>query len=131
MASAARDVLEAAGNTWDNNRKEFRTASGLAIQFLYAGERAGNGSEVKLPEPDDRSATTELEGLPVLSLGRLIKSKLASGQGNLRRTHKDFSDVVELLALHNLSRHLLGICTNRSSDFPRTRASRPREGVKC
>jgi hypothetical protein len=37
-------------------------------------------------------------------LARLIESKLACGQGNLRRTHKDFADVVELIAVHRLSR---------------------------
>lgn len=45
---------------------------------------------------------TELEGLPVVTLARLIETKLACGQGNLRRTHKDFADVVELIAAHNL-----------------------------
>jgi hypothetical protein len=53
---------------------------------------------------------TIIEGLPVLTLARLIETKLACGEGDLRRTHKDFADVVELIAAHNLStsfaRHL-------------------------
>jgi len=40
----------------------------------------------------------------VLSLARLIESKLACGLGSLRRTHRDFADVVELIAIHQLGR---------------------------
>jgi hypothetical protein len=51
-----------------------------------------------------------IEGLSVLTLAALIQSKLACGLGNLRRTHKDFADVVELIAIHQLdgsfARHL-------------------------
>lgn len=43
-----------------------------------------------------------IEGLPAMSLARLIESKIACGEGNLRRTHKDFADVVELIAVHQL-----------------------------
>jgi hypothetical protein len=59
---------------------------------------------VRLPDPGDETAVTQLEGLPVLTLAKLIEAKLACGQGNLRRTHKDFADVVELIAAHQLSR---------------------------
>src|ERR1700722_17532923 len=80
--------------------KEFRSPAGVAIQFLLAGDRAGAGSDVKLPDPGDERAITEIEDLPVLTLAKLIESKIACGQGNLRRTHKDFADVVELI-VHN------------------------------
>ena len=103
-ASAARLALEMAGWSWDNEQKEMRSPAGVAVQFLYAGERAGTGSEVRLPDPGDATAILELESLPVLTLARLIESKLACGQGNLRRTHRDFADVVELIAVHQLSR---------------------------
>ena len=43
-----------------------------------------------------------IEGLPVLSLPALIESKIACGEGDMRRTHRDFADVVELIALHGL-----------------------------
>ncbi|MFN6139536.1 MAG: hypothetical protein ACK480_13690 [Planctomycetota bacterium] len=33
---------------------------------------------------------------------RLIEMKLASGLGSMRRTHKDFADVVELIAIRRL-----------------------------
>jgi hypothetical protein len=71
---------------------------------LVSGERAGRDSEVRLPDPSDPRTITQLEGLSVLSLAALIESKIACGQSNLRRTHKDFADVVELVAKHQLGR---------------------------
>ncbi len=38
-----------------------------------------------------------IEGLPVLRLSRLIEIKIACGAENVRRMHKDFADVVELI----------------------------------
>ena len=79
-------------------------------QFLTAGDRAGSGSEVSLPDPSDKSVVEEIEGLTVLRLSKLIEAKIACGEGNLRRTHKDFADVVELILQNRLdssfARHL-------------------------
>ncbi len=99
-SDAVREALEGDRFAWDAKTKEFRSPSGVAVQFLLAGERAGKDSEVKLPDPDDVDTTTELEDLPVLTLAKLIESKIACGLGNPRRTYKDFADVVELI-LHN------------------------------
>lgn len=99
-SNAIRQALEAENFAWNAKQKEFRSPSGLAIQFLLAGDRAGKDSEVKLPDPGDEHAITEIEDLPVLTLAKLIESKIACGLGNLRRTHKDFADVIELI-LHN------------------------------
>ena len=103
-AANARATLEAAAWSWIAERTELQSPAGVVLQFLIAGDKAGPDSEVRLPDPRDENAVTELEGLPVLTLARLIESKLACGQGNLRRTHKDFADVVELIAAHNLGR---------------------------
>lgn len=103
-APAARAALEASGWQWIDERSELKSPAGVVLQFLLAGDKAGPDSEVALPDPADSTAVTRLEGLPVLRLARLIETKLACGQGNLRRTHKDFADVVELIAIHNLSR---------------------------
>lgn len=103
-AETIRRTLEDAGLIWDQDQKEFRTQGGIAVQCLLGGDRAGTGSEVKLPDPGDDESITTLEGLPVVSLARLIETKLACGEGDPRRTHKDFADVVELIARHNLSR---------------------------
>ena len=97
-----RVTLEKEGCVWDAAKAEFRTASGIAILLLMVGDRAGRDSEARLPDPNDKRACTEIEGLPVLSLAKLIESKIACGLGNLRRTHKDYADVVELIDLHHL-----------------------------
>jgi hypothetical protein len=95
-------LLEDAEFHWNEERVEFLSPSGIPVQFLLADDRAGKGSEVRLPDPGNAAALTEIEGLPVLSLAHLIEVKIACGEGNLRRTHRDFADVVELIAVHNL-----------------------------
>ncbi len=99
---AVRKVLSDGGLIWNKTNAEFRTPDGIAVQFLISGQKAGKGSEVTIPEPTGDLNVEELEGLPVVRLSRLIEMKLACGMGNLRRTHKDFADVVELIALRNL-----------------------------
>lgn len=103
-AAAVQQSLTSAGWQWDATQKQFLSESGVILQLLLAGEPAGRGSEVRLPDPADETSTTELEGLPALTLARLIETKLACGEGNARRMHKDFADVVELIATHNLNR---------------------------
>lgn len=98
-----RVVLEREGFAWNAKEKEFRSPSGIAIQFLLAGDRTGPESDVRLPDPSDDRTVTEIEGLPVLRLSRLIESKIACGLGNLRRTHKDFADVIELILQNRLN----------------------------
>jgi len=102
-ADAVRETLEREGFSWQAKDAEFRAPSGVAVQFLLAGDRAGPGSEIVLPDPGDERATIEIEGLLVLTLARLIESKVACGQANLRRTHKDFADVVELIVQNGLN----------------------------
>lgn len=99
-----RKCLTTAGLSWSAEHAEFRSASGIAVQFLLAGDRAGRGSEVRLPDPASEQINDTIEGLPVLKLSKLIEAKLACGQGSLRRTHKDYADVVELISANSLSR---------------------------
>ena len=87
---------------WNAVNKEFRTATGIAVQFLMTGDRAGNGSEVLLPAPSGELNVEMIEGLPVLRLSRLIEIKIACGTDNVRRMHKDFADVVELICIRKL-----------------------------
>jgi hypothetical protein len=103
-SDAIRQSLSSAGWQWDAENKQFVSQFGVILQFLLAGEKAGTGSELRFPDPADDSAVIELEGLPVLTLVRLIETKLASGMGDARRMHKDFADVVELIATHSLNR---------------------------
>jgi hypothetical protein len=67
-----------------------------------AGESERPGQAARFRSPSEPNHVTRIEGLPVLSLAELIQSKVACGLGNLRRTHKDFADVVELIAVHHL-----------------------------
>ncbi len=97
-----REALVNAGLTWDSHAKEFRTEAGVAVQFLISGESAGRGQEVKVPEPMGDDNVEVIEGLTVLRLSRLVEMKLASGSANVRRTHRDFADVVELIVIRNL-----------------------------
>lgn len=101
-AADVTHVLEEAGLKWDASMKEFHTSSGIAVQFLMTGDRAGSGSEVRLPVPEGDLNVEVIDGLPVLRLSRLIEIKIACGSGNVRRTHKDFADVVELIAIRHL-----------------------------
>lgn len=97
-----KQLLQDEGFEWNEQEKEFQSPSGVAIQFLISGESAGKGSEVAIPEPVGEFNVEEREGLFVVKLSRLIEMKLASGLSNLRRTHKDFADVVELIAIRKL-----------------------------
>jgi len=97
-----KELLLAESFCWDDELKEFRSPGGVPVQFLIAGERAGKGSEVKIPEPEGEPNVEMRDGLSVVRLSRLIEMKLACGLGSMRRTHKDFADVVELIAIRNL-----------------------------
>ncbi len=99
---STRNALTAAGFVWDPQNAEFQTEQGITIQFLISGEPAGKGSEVTIPEPIGDLNVEIREGLSVVRLSRLIEMKLACGMGNLRRTHKGFADVVELIAIRKL-----------------------------
>jgi hypothetical protein len=101
---ALRTVMESDGIIWNEQNKEFLTSSGAAVQFVMAGEKEGPGQSAVFPDPADLHHVAQIEGLPVLSLAALIQSKVACGLGNLRRTHKDFADVVELIAIHHLDK---------------------------
>lgn len=101
-APKLKQLLLSEGYRWDEENNEFHSPSEIAVQFLIAGEKAGKGSEVKIPEPAGELNVEEREGLSVVKLSRLIEMKLACGMNNLRRTHKDFADVVELIAIRKL-----------------------------
>ncbi len=97
-----RDFLKQSGLAWKPKLHEFHSKKDIPVRFFFAGERAGNDDDVVHPDPGVPKAVTTKEGLPTLSLPRLIEVKLACGTGSLRRTHKDFADVVELIAIKRL-----------------------------
>jgi hypothetical protein len=101
-SDSVRRVLSGAGFVWNTERSEFCAPSGIAIQFLIAGQKAGKGTEVLVTEPTGDLNVEQIEGLSVVRLSRLIEMKIACGMSNLRRTHKDFADVVELISIRKL-----------------------------
>ena len=103
-SESVQRVLTNAGFAWDSEKAEFRTKDGIAIPFLIAGQKAGKGTEVSVSEPVGDPNVEQIEGLCVVRLSRLIEMKIACGMSNLRRTHKDFADVVELIAIRHLDR---------------------------
>src|SRR5262249_25662878 len=72
-------ALEAEGFDWSDKAKEYRSPSGVAVQFVLTGEREGPGQELTFPDPGTAKYVTTIEGLPVLSLAQLIQAKLACG----------------------------------------------------
>lgn len=101
-AVAIRAALEGAGLAWDDVACEFRSKEGIPVQLLNAGDKAGQGTDVVLPDPAAEGVRVTIEALPVIRLSGLIEAKIACGESNLRRTHRDFADVVELIACHGL-----------------------------
>ena len=95
-------ALLKAGFISDEQARRFRDLAGVPVQFVAAGARAGKGSEVLLPSPADDDVAVIIEGLPVLSLPALVESQLACGAGDARRMHRDFAEVVELIAVQRL-----------------------------
>ncbi len=72
------------------------------LDLIVDRDRAGKDSEVRLPSPTGDLNVETIEGLPVLRLSRLIEIKIACGAENVRRMHKDFADVVELISIRKL-----------------------------
>jgi hypothetical protein len=54
------------------------------------------------PDPADPETHETIDGFPTWRLAQLIEIKIACGAANLRRTHKDFADVGELVARGHL-----------------------------
>ena len=97
-----RNLLIKNGFHWDESNAEFRSSEEIVVQFLIAGQTAGKGTDVAIAEPVGELNVENREGLSVVQLSRLIEMKIACGMSNLRRTHKDFADVVELMAIRQL-----------------------------
>ena len=97
-------ALEEAGFHWDAEQVEFQAQNGPVVQLLLAGSSAGRDSGLKLPDPSSSKTIVDIEGLPVVTLAKLIEINIACGSGSPRRTHKDFADVVELIVANRLGK---------------------------
>lgn len=83
-------------------RKSFRnTQTGVAVDFLTAGEYPGDGRPKPVAFPDPATVATEIEGVRVVALPTLIELKLASGMTQPSRM-RDLADVLDLIRLVSL-----------------------------
>lgn len=103
-AAAVKQSLEQAQFVWDSVQQEFRSPEGIPVQFVHSNEAASDDATygVKFPDPADSEAVVLIDGLPAVTLAKLIELKLACGLGSVRRIHRDFADVVELILVHDL-----------------------------
>ena len=103
-ADVVKSALQQAQFSWSSEQREFRSPAGIPVHFVLSNEPAGDDASygVKFPDPSDSKAVGVIDGLPVVTLARLMELKLACGLGNVRRTHRDFADVVELIVVHDL-----------------------------
>ena len=74
---SVRRIMTEAGFAWDTEKAEIRSEDGIAIQFLIAGQKAGKGTEILVPEPVGDLNVEQIEGLAVVRLSRLIELKIA------------------------------------------------------
>jgi hypothetical protein len=85
-------------------RKRIRdTTTGVSIDFITSGEYPGDGKPkaVQFPDPSD---SIERLGYTVLSLPRVIESKIVTGMTVEKRQLRDLADVQELISELKLPR---------------------------
>jgi hypothetical protein len=77
------------------------TKDGVSIEVMTTGEYPGDGKPkpVRIPEPS--VASTEIDGVQVVTFEKLIELKLASGMTAPHRL-KDLADVQELIKIRQL-----------------------------
>jgi hypothetical protein len=84
------------------SKKRLRsTRDGVSIEVMTTGEYPGDGKPkpVRIPEPS--SASTEIDGIRIVTIEKLIELKLASGMTAPHRL-KDLADVQELIKIRGL-----------------------------
>jgi len=76
-------------------QKTFRDVeTGVRVEIITTGEFPGDGMRkpVSFPDPAASAVTFEVEGIRVMTLGRLVELKLASGMSVPHRL-RDLADV--------------------------------------
>ena len=77
------------------------TTDGIIIEIMTTGEYPGDGKPKPVSIPEPRAASTEIDGVKVVTLEKLIELKLASGMTAPHRL-KDLADVQELIRIRDL-----------------------------
>lgn len=82
-------------------RKLRSTREGVPVEVITSGEYLGDGRPKPVSFPDPSAASTEIEGVRVVTIEKLVELKLASGMTAPDRL-KDLADVQELIKLRRL-----------------------------
>jgi predicted nucleotidyltransferase len=83
-------------------RKRLRsTTDGIIIEVMTTGEYPGDGKPKPVSIPEPSAASTEIDGVKVVTFEKLIELKLASGMTAPHRL-KDLADVQELIKIRQL-----------------------------
>ena len=83
-------------------RKRLRsTTDNVSIEVMTTGEYPGDGKPKPVSMPEPAQASTEIDGIKVVTLEKLIELKLASGISAPDRL-KDLADVQELIKIRKL-----------------------------
>ena len=77
------------------------TRDGVTVEVMTTGEYPGDGKPKPVSIPEPSMASTEINGIQVVTLEKLIELKLASGMTAPHRL-KDLADVQELIKFRGL-----------------------------
>ena len=77
------------------------TRNGIIVEVMTTGEYPGDGKPKPVSIPEPSKASTEINGVKVVTLEKLIELKLASGMTAPHRL-KDLADVQELIKVREL-----------------------------
>ena len=77
------------------------TSDGIMIEVMTTGEFPGDGKPKPVSIPEPSKASTDINGIRVVTFERLIELKLASGISAPHRL-KDLADVQELIKIRQL-----------------------------
>jgi hypothetical protein len=80
------------------------TRDGVTIEIMTTGEYPGDGKPKPVSMPDPAAASTEIDGIRIVTFEKLIELKLASGMTAPHRL-KDLADVQELIKTRNLQKN--------------------------
>jgi hypothetical protein len=87
---------------FEGERKQFRsTSENVRIEIVTAGEFPGDGRPKPVKFPNPCEAATEIDGVRIVTLEKLVELKLASGMTAPHRL-RDLADVQELIKARRL-----------------------------
>ncbi|MGI9068096.1 MAG: hypothetical protein ACR2HX_17045 [Pyrinomonadaceae bacterium] len=79
------------------------TRDGVSIDVMTSGEYPGDGKPKPVSIPEPSTASTEIDGIQIVTFEKLIELKLASGMTAPDRL-KDLADVQELIKIRALQK---------------------------